>query len=71
MSDIFVVAYPEGQKPQSTDTHWRSENGLGSFNWRMKFPITIPNPKPRFKIQIWDQDVLNPNDGNVIRLFQS
>jgi hypothetical protein len=35
-SDIFLIAYPEGpgQKPQSTDTHWRSEDGTGAFNWR-------------------------------------
>ena len=36
MSDIFVVGYPEGPgvKPQTTDTHWRSENGEGKFNYR-------------------------------------
>jgi hypothetical protein len=34
MSDIFVACYPEGSKPQLTDTHWRSEDGKGSFNWR-------------------------------------
>lgn len=62
MSDIFVVGYPEGQKPQVTDTHWRSEDGNGSFNWRMKFPIIVPCKVPRFKIQIWDKDVLTPND---------
>lgn len=38
--DIMVIGYMEGQKPQSTDTHWRSENGEGMFNWRMKFPVT-------------------------------
>jgi len=62
MSDIFVAVYPEGQKPQMTDVHWRSENGQGLFNWRMKFPITVPCPNPRLKIQVWDKDILNPND---------
>jgi len=62
MSDIFVTGYPEGQHPQVTDTHWRSENGIGLFNWRMKFPITVPNTNPRFKIQIWDKDYLSPDD---------
>ena len=54
MSDIFVVGYPEGpgQKPQTTDTHWRSEDHTGKFNWRMKFPIILPNKTPRFKLQI-------------------
>jgi hypothetical protein len=62
MSDIFVVGYPEGQKPQTTDTHWRSEDGTGAFNWRMKFPVTVPCPVPRLKLQVWDKDILNPND---------
>jgi len=62
MSDIFVTCYPEGQKPQITDTHWRSEDGTGSFNWRMKFPLILPTNIPKFKMQIWDKDLLNPND---------
>jgi len=62
MSDIFVSGYPEKQKPQLTDTHWRSEDGHGSWNWRMKFPIIIPCPIPRFKLQVWDRDILKPND---------
>lgn len=62
MSDIFLSGYIEGQKPQLTDTHWRSEDGKGEFNWRMKFPITWPGPNSRFKLQIWDRDVLKPND---------
>ena len=27
----------------------------------MKFPINVPNPNPRFKLQIWDRNVLTPN----------
>ena len=45
VSDLFVTAWMEGQgdKKQRTDTHWRCEKGhVGSFNWRMKFPITLP-----------------------------
>jgi len=62
MSDIFVVAFVEGVESQKTDIHWRSENGEGMFNWRMLFPITLPYKTPRFRIQIWDKDLLNPND---------
>jgi len=28
----------------------------------MKFPITVPCKIPRIKIQVWDQDLLNPDD---------
>jgi hypothetical protein len=69
MSDIFVTACPEGQKPQTTDTHYRSEDGKGSFNWRMKFPLTLPTKNPKFKIQVWDKDFFNPNDGKIEFLF--
>ena len=33
-SDIFVCAFPEGQEPQPTETHWKCEDGNGKFNWR-------------------------------------
>eukprot|EP01118_Nematostelium_gracile_P012023 TRINITY_DN4335_c0_g2_i2.p1 TRINITY_DN4335_c0_g2~~TRINITY_DN4335_c0_g2_i2.p1 ORF type:complete len:228 (-),score=67.79 TRINITY_DN4335_c0_g2_i2:46-627(-) len=64
MSDIFCSCYPEGQEPQVTDTHWRSEDHTGIFNWRMKFPIKLPADYrvPKLKLQIWDKDILNPND---------
>eukprot|EP00027_Filamoeba_sp_ATCC50430_P012373 CAMPEP_0168566368 /NCGR_PEP_ID=MMETSP0413-20121227/14383_1 /TAXON_ID=136452 /ORGANISM="Filamoeba nolandi, Strain NC-AS-23-1" /LENGTH=1321 /DNA_ID=CAMNT_0008598385 /DNA_START=51 /DNA_END=4013 /DNA_ORIENTATION=- len=62
MSDIFVSCYPEGIKPQFTDVHWRSEDHSGEFNWRMKFPMVLPYPTPRLKVQIWDKDVTNPDD---------
>jgi len=62
MSDVFVVGYPEKQESQITDTHWRCEDHHALFNWRMKFPITVPSQNPRFKLQVWDKDILNPND---------
>ncbi len=30
--------------------------------YRMKFPMILPTSVPKFKIQIWDKDLLNPND---------
>ena len=47
---------------QDTDSHWNSKDGTGSFNWRMKFPITLPHPNPRLKLQIWDKDLISSND---------
>jgi hypothetical protein len=98
--DIMLTAYLEGSKPQTTDTHWNSEDGTGAFNWRMKFPLisrcskktktktnkqtnkqnrqtlffrpsqsllrcslhAVPCQKPRFKLQVWDHDIVSPND---------
>lgn len=59
--DILVAAFPEGVTPQTTDTHWNSKDGVGMFNWRMKFPLTVPCPTPRFKVQVWDRNMLAAN----------
>eukprot|EP00056_Hartaetosiga_gracilis_P007895 m.113633 g.113633 ORF g.113633 m.113633 type:complete len:2195 (+) comp12801_c0_seq2:42-6626(+) len=39
MSDIYVKGYLRGMenKKAKTDTHYRSLNGEGNFNWRLKF----------------------------------
>jgi hypothetical protein len=52
-----------GLKKQKTDTHWRSKKGKGNFNWRMKYPISIPGKNwPRLQIAAWDRDLLSSND---------
>jgi len=65
MSDIFLSCRPERLKKQLTDIHYRSENGKGSFNWRMVWDLEL-NEKgtryPKFNVQIWDSDMVNPND---------
>ena len=45
-------------EPQETDTHWRCRNGKGSWNWRMKFNVTLPHKFPYLHMQLWDRDVL-------------
>jgi len=39
MSDIYVRAFMRGMegKKQKTDTHYRSLNGEGNFNWRLVY----------------------------------
>ena len=41
---MYFKLWVEGEPPQSTDVHYRAKRGAGSFNWRMKWPVTI---KPR------------------------
>ena len=41
MTDIFVRCFLKGMEDdaEDTDVHYRSLNGEGNFNWRMKFPL--------------------------------
>jgi len=50
---------------RKTDTHLQATDGVGNFNWRMKFPITLPVTQEggaNLKIQVWDWDALEADD---------
>lgn len=40
-NDLYVRGFPGTLPYQDTDTHWRCRD-KGSFNWRMKFPLSFP-----------------------------
>ena len=61
VSDLFVTAVV-GDDRQSTDVHYRSQTGAGSFNWRMVYPVTLPMEDPTITFTILDKDILSPND---------
>jgi len=53
------------QERQNSDTHWRSQNGTGSFNWRFKFRVRVGHDTTtptRLMLQLWDKDVVKYND---------
>ncbi|RHY35089.1 hypothetical protein DYB32_000418 [Aphanomyces invadans] len=67
MNDLFVRCQLEGGDYQDTDIHWRAKKGKASFNWRMKFPVTLGHKQhnskfPYFKMQLWDKDIFSSND---------
>ncbi|KAF0685790.1 Aste57867_22398 [Aphanomyces stellatus] len=67
MNDLFVRCQLEGSDYQDTDIHWRAKKGKASFNWRMKFPVTLGHKQhnskfPYFKMQMWDKDIFSSND---------
>ncbi|KAL4446514.1 hypothetical protein ABPG74_001255 [Tetrahymena malaccensis] len=60
-SDLFVVARV-GNMSKQTDIHFRAQSGEGNFNWRMKFPITLPTKDPAIHFQVFDKDIFSPDD---------
>ena len=61
-SDIFINGYIQPNQKQSTDVHFRSQNGVGSFNWRMVFPLSLPKDNKVLTIQAYDNDLFKRND---------
>ncbi|KAL1498830.1 hypothetical protein AB1Y20_014132 [Prymnesium parvum] len=63
-SDVFVTITPRGSdeyEQQHTDTHFFS-TGDAEFNWRMVWPIALPEKSPRLFLQVWDYDLIGAND---------
>lgn len=60
-SDIYVVA-KIGEQMLKTDTHYRSADGYGSFNWRMVWRVKLPMRDNTVTFQIWDQDFMTEDD---------
>ena len=46
--DMFVKVAVGGSTFQSTDTHFRAENGEAHFNWRMKCDVAPPSARDRY-----------------------
>ena len=70
MTDIYCKGFcTSTNQTKETDVHFRAKHGKGSFNWRMVWPVTLPKEKsvdyiwPRLTLQVWDKDLLAPDDG--------
>lgn len=49
------------------DIHWRAKKGKASWNWRMKFDVTLGHNTrtmkfPYLNISMWDKDILKYDD---------
>ena len=63
-SDVFITIQPRGEddyEKQSTDTHYYSP-GDAEFNWRMTWPVFLPEKAPRLFMQVWDYDLIGADD---------
>ena len=56
-SDLFIRAFVDPNNDQHTDTHFRCQNGKGSFNWRLLIPLTLSVERINnvLTIQVWDK----------------
>ena len=61
-SDIYVIGYVDQNEAQKTDTHFRCQTGVGSFNWRMLLPLKLPIQRPELTIQVYDKDIFSSDD---------
>eukprot|EP00753_Platysulcus_tardus_P013875 PLAT3886.1.p1 GENE.PLAT3886.1~~PLAT3886.1.p1 ORF type:complete len:1326 (-),score=569.73 PLAT3886.1:111-4088(-) len=72
--DIFVSGEMNpsgelaGETRLSTDVHNGSRDGKGDFNFRMKFPLTLPAKVPRLKLQVWDSNLLGDKSIGEVNL---
>ena len=61
-SDVFITTYFDPKKKQSTDVHYRCQNGIASFNWRMIFRLDLPNKYNKLIINAYDKDIFSRDD---------
>ncbi|CAD8189110.1 unnamed protein product [Paramecium pentaurelia] len=52
----------DAEVSKETDVHNGSENGDGSFSYRMRFPLVIPCPFPRLKMTVYDFSPFGSNE---------
>ena len=61
-SDVFISAYVDPKQEQSTDVHYRCQNGTASFNWRMVYRLELPNKYNKLIFHAYDKDLFRKDD---------
>lgn len=63
-TDMYINAFIDSKEKQQTDLHFRCQTGVGSFNWRMLFPVDLPRKDKNnyLNIQVFDKDFFSPDD---------
>ena len=61
-SDVFISAYVDPKQTQSTDVHYRCQNGTASFNWRMVYNLELPNKYNKLVLHVYDKDIFSKDD---------
>lgn len=62
-SDIYCRAFFDSvNQTRRTDTHFRSTDGKGSFNYRLLFDVEYPANNTTLSLQVWDADLFSASD---------
>ncbi|UKJ90471.1 hypothetical protein MACJ_001404 [Theileria orientalis] len=52
----------QSDNSQDTEVHYHSKDKTGIFNWRLKYPISIPTEYTGFKLQLYSYNKLSSNE---------
>ena len=61
-NDVFISAYVDPKDTQSTDVHYRCQNGTASFNWRMIYRLELPSKYNLLVLHAYDKDIFSKDD---------
>ena len=62
VSDLYLRAWVSNQPAKETDTHYRCQRGNASWNWRLKFPVSLDGKgNYELMLQLWDRDFFSAN----------
>ena len=61
-SDVFITCFFDPKQKQSTDVHYRCQNGTASFNWRMVYQLDLPSIYKTLVIQAYDKGIFSKDD---------
>ena len=61
-SDIYVTAFVDQDKKQSTDVHFRCMTGNASFNWRIVMQLDVPRVNNKLYLHCYDKDIFSKDD---------
>ena len=62
-SDVYIRGFFDSRlEAKETDTHFRCQDGVSSFNYRLKFNVAHPRKDYNLTIQAYDRDFFKSND---------
>jgi C2 domain len=62
-SDIYCRGFFDSkEETHETDTHYRCQNGKGSFNYRLIYNVKHPRKDYNYTLQVYDRDFFKSND---------